>query len=266
VRLYSAVQSTRPHFVLLHEVDGSPVERIYKSRESDKEIPASELVRGIEFEPGHFVTLTANELARSGTDDKTIDVKQFSDLSDISPLHYEKPYYLVPSNDGQRAYALLREALQRTQKVAITQFKAYGKEHIGAISAAGDLLILYQLRFADEIISRSRIESPAIPKANPNEIEVLIQVIERFSGPFFVHDFRDEQTDQLNLLIDRKIKGLPAPRAESSSPQATSDEDLMPVLRSTLESSGPTISASTALDSQPKKGVKNAANRSATKR
>jgi DNA end-binding protein Ku len=224
----------------------------------------------VEYEPGRYVTLTADELARAGAEDsKTIDIKQFSNQQDISPSFYEKPYFIVPDKGGERAYSLMREALQGSRKLAISQFRAYGREHIGAISGYGDLLILYQLRFASELVPRSQIKTPSIPKASPREIEALKEVIERFSGPFYINDFRDEQTDKINRLVERKIKGLPVPKDRTPAPQTTAEEDFLPVLRSTLAGAGVSISATTGKTHQSKsnaKGVKSAATRSKARR
>jgi DNA end-binding protein Ku len=267
VRLYNAERSQRPDFVLLHESDGSPVERVLKCRAEDKEISYAETVRAIEHQPGKYLTFTPNELA--GLDfeqSKLITIKQFSEPDDIAPAYYQRPFYIVPSGGGERAYGLLREALQRSRKVAIGQFIIHNKEHIGAIASYRDLLILYQLRFDAELVPRSEIKTPAIPKASPPEIDALTELIDRFSGPFHIQDYHDEQTERIHELVQRKAKGLKMPKSRAISLRSSNDEDLLPIIKSTLQNAGTTISRSTARNNKSaKKGIANAAHRSRAK-
>lgn len=236
VRLYSASRSARPRFVQLSEKDGKPVQRVLRSSVTHKEVKPDEVIRAVEFEPGNFVTLTDQELERADTPHlKTIDVKQFCDPSDINPIHYEKPYYITPGAGGERAYALLREALVRSGKLAITQFVIAGKEHIGALGVAGDLLVLHQLRFADEVVPRSDIKTRPLPKSDPAEVDALQQLIERFSGPFYVNDYHDEHAEYIQELVERKAKGLPMPRRERPSPQATPDDQIQAAITRMLK-------------------------------
>lgn len=236
VRLYSAGRSRRPAFKLLHEDDGSPVERVLKCRAENKEISADSTIRAVEHEPGKYVTLSPGELERAGSEHfKAIDVKQFCDPSDIHPIHYEKPFYLVPGRGGERAYSLLREALRRTKKTAIVQFMIFNQERIGSIGSFGNLLVLNQLRFASEIVPRSEIKSPALPKPSPAEIEALTALVERNTADFYAEDYRDERTEIINELVERKARGLPPARKEPKEPHATPDDELLPTLRLSLK-------------------------------
>lgn len=235
VRLYSATRSTRPQFVQLHEKDSAPVERVLKCRAEGKEISQKEIVRAIEYEPGHYITLTGQELEHNlPANAKTIDVKQFCEFSEIDPIYYEKPYYITPSKGGERAYALLREALSRSCKAVVVQFVLYGREHIGIIGLYRDLLVLNQLRFASEIVPRTDIKTRAMPRPSPGEVATLQNVIEHYSGPFYTEDYHDNYAEQVQALVERKIKGLPAPRRESVSPNATPEEQIIEALRDTL--------------------------------
>jgi DNA end-binding protein Ku len=235
VRLHSATQSLRPRFVQLHEKDGSPVERELRCKHEKREIAPSEIIRAVEYEPGKYITLTDRELEQSATSPiKTIDVKQFCDPEAIDPIYFEKPYYIAPTRGGERAYSLLREVLARTGKIAIVQFVIYNKERIAAIGIHGDLLVLQQLRFDTEIVPRSSIKTPALPKPSPAEIEALSTVVERYTSPLYIQDYHDEHAEHINELIERKAKGLPAPRAERTAPNATPESEIVNALEDTL--------------------------------
>lgn len=235
VRLYSATQAVRPRFVQLHEKDSSLVERVLQCREEHREIPSSEVIRAVEHAPGRYIALTDRELEQTAARQmKAIDVKQFCDVTSIPPMYFEKPYYVSPSRGGERAYALIREVFARTGKIAVAQFAIYNQEHIAALMVEGDLLILNQLRFAAEIVPRDQVKTPPLPKPSPSEVNTLTNVAKRFSGPFYAHDYHDEYAEHLNRLIERKAKGLPAPRAERPVPRATPEKEIESTLRDAL--------------------------------
>lgn len=238
VRLFNASRSIRPRFVQLSEKDGAPVERVLRSSVSHEEVKPHEVIRAVEIESGQFVTLTDQEMERAGTPHlKTVDVKQFCDQSAIDPIYYEKPYYVTPAPGGERGYALLREALVRTGKLAITQFVIYNREHIAALGVAGDLIVLHQLRFADEIVPRSDIRTRPLPKSTPSELDALCALMDRFSGPFYIQDYHDEHAEYIHQLVERKARGLPMPRRESTPTHATPEDQIESALNDMLGNS-----------------------------
>lgn len=238
VKLFSASRPARPRFTHLSEKDGAPVERVLRSSVSHEEVKPSEIIRAVEVEPGKYVTLTEQEMERAGTPHlKTIDVKQFCDQGAINLLHYEKPYYVTPTTGGERGYALLREALVRTDKLAVTQFVIYGREHIAALGVVGDLIVLHQLRYAGEIVPRSDIKTHALPKSNPSELDSLCALMDRFSGPFYIQDYHDEHAEYIHQLVERKAKGLPMPRRETPPANATPEDQIGSALNDMLGSS-----------------------------
>ena len=235
VRLYSAIQSIRPKFVQLHESDGSPVERELQCRAEHRKIDSSEVVRAVEVEPGRYITLTDRELEVSVKSPvKSIVVQQFCEPAVVSSLYIDKPYYAVPSGGGERAYALLREVLVRRHKVAIAGFVIRTQEHIAMIGTFGDVLLLQQLRFSAEIVPRQSLQTPALPKPTPAEIDALSAVVDRFSGPLYLEDYHDEYSESVKDLVERKAKGLPARRQERIAPHATPESEIMEAIHETL--------------------------------
>lgn len=234
VRLYAATQSIRPRFVQLHETDGSPVERELKCRAEDRAIDPGEVIRAVEYEPGRYIALTDRELATTSEAVKTISIQQFCEPHAIPAIHHDKAYYVVPTRGGERAYALLREVLARRAVAAIAQFVIYTKEHIAALGVHGDMLLLYQLRYAAEIVPRSSVKVPALPKPSPSEVDALGAVVDRLNGPFYINDYHDEHAERVQELIERKAKGLSAPRRESVAPHATPEDDIASTLRAML--------------------------------
>lgn len=236
IRMYSATQKSGVVFTQLHEKDGSPVERPLFCKQEHAEISPNEVIRGVEYEPGKFVTFTEQELGRSRSSElKAVTIKQFCAPDQIRPAYYEKPYYIVPTTGGERGYALLRDGLTQTGMVAVGQYYFYGSEHIGAIEANEDVLVLHQLRFSDELISRSDLKTPRLPRPNPSEIDMMKAVIERYSGTLHLRDYHDEYAEYIQILSERKARGLPAPKPEETPAHTTPENDIQTTLADTLK-------------------------------
>jgi DNA end-binding protein Ku len=235
VRLYAATRAMRPRFVQLHESDGSPVERELKCAIEGRKIDPSEVVRAIEYEPGRYITLTDRELVTStALPEKTIAIQQFCEPEAVPSIYFDKPFYVVPARGGERAYALLREVLARQHKLAVAQFVIYTQEHVAALSVYSDMLLLQQLHFAAEIVPRSTLKTPALPKPGPAELDVLGAVAERFSGPLYLGDYHDEHSERVHELVERKAQGLPNRRTERIAPHATRETEIVAALQDTL--------------------------------
>lgn len=230
VRLYAATQDPGVQFVQVHEKDNSPVERPLFCKREQAEIPYDEVVKAVQVD-GRYVTFTDRELDQiQELTVKAIDIRQFCVPSQIPFTYFEKPYYIVPAKGGEQAYVLLREGLARTGVMALGRFYFYGSEYIGAIGADQDMLVLYRLRFADELVPRSDIKTPALPGVGPVEIDRMKAVVERYSGPVHMRDYHNEYMERVKELFERKAKGLPTPRPERRSTEATPEDAIPSVL------------------------------------
>ena len=235
MRLYSGTQSVSPKFVQLHATDHAPVARIAKCKKDGEELHPNDIVRAVEHN-GKMIEIKESDVQLASGADKSIIVRQFSDSGVVNPIYYEKPYYMVPGKGGETAYTLLRQAFTQTKKVAIATFTLYEKEHIGIVSAVEGILLLQQLRFADEIVPRSEIKTPSLPQPSPDQVDAAVRLMERYSSPFYIEDYRNEQLDELNEIIDRQAKGLPLKRKPQIAPHTTPEDELVPKLRALLAS------------------------------
>lgn len=235
-RLFTATRSLQPKFVQLHMLDDSPVQRTLECKAEQRPIAYDEVIRGVEYEPGRYLPITDRELQQSSpTSIKAITIRQFCDIDAIAPQYYGKPYYVVPSRGGERAYALIREVFARSLKMAVAQVVIHNKEYIAALRVDSDILMLILLRYASEIVPRSDIKTPPLRKPSPDEVAALTAVVERFGGPFYVEDYHDERAEFIEQLVERKSKGLPMRRQERVRPQATPEDEIVPALKNTLQ-------------------------------
>lgn len=238
VRLYNAVRTLGPTFVQLHAKDHSPVSRTYICKKEGKEIAYRDVIRAVEHE-GALVDITESEIKAALERTKNITVKQFSDPQTIDPVYYDKPHYMVPGKGGELAYTLLREAFVRAGKVAIATFTFYEKEHIGIIAAHDGILMLQQLRFAAELVPRIDIKTPSLPQPSPDQVDIAVRLIQRYSSPFYIEDYQNEQIQHLEELVARKAKGLRPKRTQRIAPHTTPEDKLIPTLKALLSEHPP---------------------------
>ena len=155
VALYSGLVDTDLHFRQLHEKDHAPIEMRRFCADEDTEVPYEEIASGYEPDDGELVILTDAELATAAPrKTRTIDIEAFVDLADVDPIHFDHPYVLMPSGDSEgtlRAYRLLVEVMERTERAALGRFVLRSKEHLVLIRAREQRLTLTTMRFHDEV-------------------------------------------------------------------------------------------------------------------
>lgn len=173
VGLYSA---TRPgndiKLRMLRSTDQSPIKYKRTAEADDKEVPWEEIVKGYEYEKGQFVIVTEDDFAKVNVaSNQTVDIREFVDLADIDPMFYDQPYFLAPEKGGDKAYSLLREALQKSGKVGIAKVVIKTREHVAAVKPLGKALVLELMHFADELADPNELK---LPSGEPNKKELAM--------------------------------------------------------------------------------------------
>jgi DNA end-binding protein Ku len=236
VELYSATRDHRPRFRLLHAKDESPVhyERVCQSE--GKAVAWEDLVKGYEYEKGHFVVLTKDDFKTAALEKtKTIDILDFVDPDEIDERYFETPYYLQAGKGADRAYALLREAIRATGRTGIAKIILRDAQHLAAVEAIGDALVLTMMRFADELADLKDFTFPSAAGIRPSELNMAKQLVENLSADWQPDKYTDEYRDNLMKLIRAKLKGKTPRLKERETPQKADVLDLMARLRASLE-------------------------------
>jgi DNA end-binding protein Ku len=185
----------------------------------DREVPASEIVKGYEFEKGRYVVVTDDDFEKVRPEStRVIDLVQFADESEIDPIYVDRAYYLAPDGPvASDAFAVMREGM--AGKVGIGKLALYGREYLVAVRPQRRGLVMYTLHHAAEIRSIEAVdELSSVPTSvKPEEIKLARQVIGTFEGPLDLATYRDEYRDGLQAIIDAKIAGeeviAPTPEA-----------------------------------------------------
>jgi DNA end-binding protein Ku len=235
VSLYSGSESRGGiELNMLHKEDLSPIRYARICRLDGKEVPFAEIVKGYEYRKGDYVILTDKDFQSiNAAKTSTIDIEEFTEESQIDVRYYEKPYYLEPGKGADKAYGLLREALTKSQKVAIARFVLRNREHIAALKPVGKLLVLEQLRFPADLRQPSRLNVPDA-KTSKKELDMALQLIDHLSQPFIPEDFRDTYTDELEKAIEAKVKGR-KPKSVKPATVKTESADLLSSLKASLQ-------------------------------
>jgi DNA end-binding protein Ku len=249
VRLHSAVQSKeRISFRMLHEKDLSPIKYERVCQKEGEPVPWKEIVKGYEYAKGKYVVLEEEDFkAATIESSKVIEIMDFVAGDEIDSRYFETPYYMVPSKGGEKAYALLREAINETAMVGIGKITMRTNSiHLAAIKTVENALVLEIMRYADELVDASELSFPSTDAVRPQELQMARQLIENLSSPFDPTKYTDDYRDNLMKIIRAKMKGKKIEVPEAEEPESTQVVDLMARLQESLEMGRKKAGAKTA--------------------
>ncbi len=236
VSVYSATKDRSLDFDMLRKDDLCPINFVRVCRATGEEVPYHDIVKGYEYREGDYVVLDKEDFKRASPEKSdTIDIEEFVDEKEIDSIYFEKPYYLEPDKGAEKAYVLLREALQQAKKVAIASFVFRNKEDLVMLKPYNDILVLNQLRFQDQIRPTDELKIPHKVDVTRKEIEMAVKLVEQQEGKFKPGDFEDTYTAALHRIIAAKAKGKklkPLPKAPKTS---TDPSDLVAQLEASLQ-------------------------------
>lgn len=235
VRLLSATQSKDVHF---NQFKAGTTKRIHNKRVaegSNAEVDFDDIVKGYELPGGKYVMVEPEDLESAAPEQtRTIEIEDFVDLADIDPIYYEKSYYLAPDNGtgADRAYALLREAMGRSGKVAIGRFVLRTKQYLACIRPVDKVLVLSTLFFADEVRDTKDIGVPGKLKFKPRELEMAQHLVESLSTGWKPSRYKDTYREDLLGVI--KAMGAGKEIEPVERPERTDVGDLMAALEASI--------------------------------
>lgn len=236
IKLYRGSESHSLDLDMLRKSDLCPIKylRVCKYDPKQKEVPYEEIVKGYEYSHGDYVVLTDEDFENANVE-KThmIDIVDFVKEDEIDSRYFEKPYYLEPNKGGEKAYALLREALKKSDKVGIANFVMRNRGHIGIVKPHGPLLLLNQIRYADEVRNYNELKLPEEKNIQHRGIELALALIAQFSGKFNPKKYKDVYTADLKRIISEKARGK-KPKVQGKIPKPTKVIDLMAILKKSL--------------------------------
>jgi DNA end-binding protein Ku len=239
VKLFTAVRTDELSFNMLHAKDEGRIKYERICSVDGKPVPWDEIVKGYEYEKGEYVVLTDEDFKKVNPEaTQSVDILEFVDLDTINPMYFDKPYYLEPGKQGKHAYALLRQALSESNKVAIARVVIRTKEYIAAVKPIGEALVLELMHWAEEIVPESTLELPEKEKLPEGEMKMARMLIDTMSVEAFEPEkFKNKYHDELLAMIEARAQGKELPKPKKAAAPRSKVVNLMDVLAQSLEES-----------------------------
>jgi len=234
VKLYSATETSTLDLDMLDKKDHSHIRMVRVNEDSGKEVSWENIVKAYKYKDEYVVLTDEDFEAASVEKSKVITISGFVREDEIDSIYFETPYYVEPEESGSKAYALLREALLRTEKVGIATFVMRSRENLAILRASDNVIILNKIRFAEEIKDASALDLPSRSGIRKDELEVAVSLINQLSEQFDISAFKDTYTDSLLKIIAAKAQGA-KPKAPRLKVVHTKSSDLMEQLKASLK-------------------------------
>jgi DNA end-binding protein Ku len=235
---------------MLDQRDLSPVGYKRYNKKSGKEVSWKEIVKGYEYDKDRYVVLTDEDFRRANVKaTRTIDIKAFVPAKEIPAQYFETPYYLVPSGRGEKVYALLRETLKSTGRLAVGQVVIRTTQHLAVVAPIGRALMLITMRYADQLRGTRGLELPAeslkSAGVTTKEIDLAARLVDDMTEHWKPEEFKDTYHEDLMRRIREKIKSgqteeITKPEGEETErPRSAQIIDLAALLKQSLDKGAP---------------------------
>ena len=241
IALYPATRREELKFRLLRKSDLSPVNYKRVAEKDGREVPWDQIVKGYEYDKGKYVVLKDEDFQRVDVEaTQTVDIQDFVDLEEIDPMFFYKPYYLEPQKGGDKAYALLRDALKDSNKVGIAKVVIKTREYLAGVKPEDGALVLELMHFAEELADPSKLNVPKKVDVGKREINMATALIDSMSSKWNPEKYRDEYREALMEVIEEKVEagGKEIEEKPKKAPTPTKVIDLVSVLQKSLEQAG----------------------------
>ncbi len=241
IALYPATRREELKFRLLRKTDLSPVNYKRVAETDGKEVPWDQIVKGYEYEKGKYIVLKDEDFQRVDVEaTQTVDIQDFVELDEIDPIFFYKPYYLEPQKGGDKAYALLRDALKDSKKVGVAKVVIKTREYLAGVKPEDGALVLELMHFADELANTSKLHIPKKVEIGKREITMAKSLIDSMSSKWNPEKYKDDYREALMEVIEEKVEagGKEIEEKPKKAPKPTKVIDLVSVLQKSLEETG----------------------------
>ena len=239
VEVHTGVRDHRPRFRLLHANDRSPVRYERVCQREGRAVAWDDLVKGYEYEKGRFVVLTKEDFKAAALEKhRRIDILDFVKADEIDDRYFDTAYYILPARGGERAYALLREALRTSGWIGVAKIILRDAQHLAAVEVIEQALVLTMMRFADELVDVSKFSFPQAGSVQKAELDMAKALIAGLAGKWQPEKYTDDYRDNLMRMIRARMKGARPRLKDTTEPVRGEVVDLMERLRKSLEATG----------------------------
>jgi DNA end-binding protein Ku len=254
VGLYSAEKKNELGFSMLDKRNLAPVGYKRVNKETGREVPWEQVVKGYEYEPDKYVVLSDEDFRRANVEaTQTVDIVSFVEAEQIPPIHFESPYYLAPLKRGEKGYVLLRDTLKRSGKAGVANVVIRTRQHLALVAPLDEALVLIVLRYADEIRPVGELgldETLKAAKPGPKEIDMALRLVEGMSEKWDPKRYRDTYREDILARVEEKVKAgqteeITEPGEKERRAKGAEVIDLMALLKRSVEEKGGTRAGAT---------------------
>ncbi len=232
VKLYSATESHDISFRQVHAKDGGRIKYQRVCSVDGEEVPYAEIAKGYETEDGEMVILDDDDLAElPANSSREISVEKFVPSSQIDPMMFEKSYYLEPEKSGLKPYALLRDALRESDRVAVVTVSLRTWMTPALLRVRDDVLVMQTLMWPDEIRTPDFGSLKDVQQPKPQELEMARLLLDTLAGDYDPDEFEDDYAEAVQALVQAKLEGGEVKRTKEAAPSAGEVVDLLAALQ-----------------------------------
>jgi DNA end-binding protein Ku len=233
VRLFSGARGNHISFNMLHRTDNTRVKQQLWCPHDERVVERSEIVKGYEYRKGEYVIVEPEEIKKiEPKTAKAMEILEFVKASDVDPIYFESSYFLVPEEAGRRPYALLCQALQETDYVAIAKLTMHNREYTVFLRPYNGGMMLHTMYYSDEVRQLEGFGRPEV-ELKDAEVKVAHQLIEALAGKFEPEKYHDTFEENLKTLIKARLEGREVTEVEKPRKPAPV-VDLMAALKESL--------------------------------
>lgn len=233
VKLYSATQESTLDLDMLDQRDGAKIQFQRINSETGNVVQWEDIAKAYKVGDNYVILDEDDFEAAAPEKSKVLEVNHFIDEREIDTIYFENSYYAEPEKSGEKAYALLREALQKSGKVGVARFVLRTKESLIVVKPLHSVLVISKIRFAQEIRDPEELNLPVKSSIKPAELKMAMSLIDQYTEPFKIEKYKDEYSDALLKVIKDKAKGKRA-KIRKLQVTETSQDSLMEQLKASL--------------------------------
>ncbi|PHK28837.1 DNA repair protein [Nostoc linckia z16] len=238
IRLFSGTNNHRVELDMVREKDKCPIQYVRVCKKDGKEVPWEDIAKGYRKENGDYVILDKADFAQASPEKtQTVDIFEFVKEEEIPSKYLEKPYIVEPAKEAKKVYALLREALKKSQKVGLCRFVMRTTQHLGILKVEDDAILLIQIRFNDELRDPGDAEIPKDITISKKELDMAMTIIDQLTESFDPSKYKDTYKDELVKIIKKKVNEKPGAKTPVPRKRKTAapKDDLLAQLKASLE-------------------------------
>jgi DNA end-binding protein Ku len=232
IRLYTAARGETINFNLLHAPDHSRIKQVTYCQAEDKPVERSELVKGYEYEKGHYVVVDEEDIKKVAPKTaKVMEIQEFVQANQVDPVFLESSYYMAPDEGGEKPYALLFEALRQSQYYGVAKVAMHNREHVVILRPARKGILLHTMYYVDEIRQTEEFRTDT-NLVKDRELDLAKTLITSLADDFHPEKYHDTYRENLLKMIEAKIEGKKV--VETPAPKVAPVIDIMEALKRSL--------------------------------